>query len=129
MKKGLAANDGTAPRPGAKREQRIEETPISSSGIVPRGTSSRGRRGDSEPPPTLTPYQARVDVEMDDTAVSKVRDPSVSLRLGADGMLPVAPVARAPEPRVAPLVWIGAGTVLGVLVVTAIALIVRALLH
>lgn len=76
----------------AAAEPRANE--ITSSGVVakgePPGEPPRSRpRRDSEPPSYrhLTPYQARLDVEMDDTAVSKVRDPSVSLRLSPEERL------------------------------------------
>ena len=81
-------------QPGSVPEG-ADETPISTSGIVAKTGAAldeaaalrrRRRRRDSEPPSYryLTPYQARLDVEMDDTAISKVRDPSVSISLDAE---------------------------------------------
>lgn len=72
----------------------------------------------------LTPYQARVDVEMDDTAVSKVRDPSVSMILEP---------SMAPRPRkhsatrVEAMTSIAIGAALGALLVIIIVVIARAL--
>jgi len=82
----------------------------------------RPKRRDSEPPSfrKLTPYHARLDVEMDDTAVSKVRDPSASLRLG-----PSRNRRRAVGSRDAILAT-AFGALLGVLLVTAVALVAHA---
>lgn len=82
----------------------------------------RPKRRDSEPPSfrKLTPYHARLDVEMDDTAVSKVRDPSASLRLG-----PSRNRGRAVGSRDAILAT-AFGALLGVLLVTVVALIAHA---
>ena len=91
------AKDGKAQdeQPGAAQAP-ADETPISTSGILVKPGAAqeeaaalrapRPRRRDSDPPSYryLTPYQARLDVEMDDTAVSKVRDPSVSISLDAE---------------------------------------------
>jgi hypothetical protein len=67
----------------------------------------------------LTPYQARLDVEMDDTAISKVRDPSVSIALGADASLPPRRRTQRVRFRDAAL-SVGAGVVLGALVVVLV---------
>lgn len=130
-KEGAPTSKGSAPRRQADR------TPVSSSGVVvkPPGESRldaargpRSRPRDSEPP-SLTPYQARLDVEMDDTAVSKVRDPSVSISIDADSMLPLPEPAKAPSsspaPRFEPLYSIALGTVLGALIVAVVVLAVR----
>lgn len=72
----------------------------------------------------LTPYQARLDVEMDDTAVSKVRDPSVSLILEPSA----APRPRkASATRVEALTSIAIGAALGALLVVIIVVLARAL--
>jgi len=69
---------------------------------------------------------------MDDTAISKVRDPSVSISLDADSLLPI-PAPRTPVPERAttfqPVVSIALGTLLGALIVAVLALVVRALSH
>jgi hypothetical protein len=114
---GQAANSGEHDRtpissPGAGPET-PERTPVERK-VTPR----RPGRRDSEPPfRKLTPYHARLDVEMDDTAVSKVRDPSASLRLGTKkGRV------RSQEAVVATL----AGAFLGALLVGAVAIVLRA---
>lgn len=57
--------------------------------------SRSSRRSDPPSLRNLTPYQARFDVDMDDTAVSKVRDPSASIRLGPEGEW----IEPRPEPK------------------------------
>ncbi len=93
---------------------------MSTSGVVVRrADGSQPRR--SEPP--LQPYQARLDVEMDDTAISKVRDPSVSISLSAEGLVPT-PVPERPEPSEA-VRSVVLGTLLGALLVVLVVLAVR----
>jgi hypothetical protein len=111
---------------------RAEETPISSSGVrltesAPVPAPRRKAEGSESSSYRLTPYQARLDVEMDDTAVSKVRDPSVSILLGPNGERPV----RAPTRlmRVDAVVSVVIGTALGALVVVAIVAAARAFFH
>ncbi len=130
----MKAKDEDASSGGAKAAPLADETPLSSSGVVvrpPPGSSEsssapdRRRRRDSDPPSyRLTPYQARLDVEMDDTAVSKVRDPSVSIRLGGDGG---APVAARGFRRLDAAASVALGAVLGVLLVVVAVWIARAL--
>lgn len=109
------------PTKDAKGDSDLGE--ITSSAIVPSGESGvdspRSRRSSYR---ALTPYQARLDVEMDDTAVSKVRDPSVSLRLSRQETVPVPEHSRARGP----LASLALGTAGGVLVVLFVALLIRA---
>jgi hypothetical protein len=82
----------------------------------------------SDDPPSfrgLTPYQARLDVEMDDTAVSKVRDPSVSISLGAEHSLGEKASPRAWSRDAVASVFIG--TLLGALLVVTLAIVARLL--
>ena len=129
------ANDRKAPRGGGvEPSYRPDETPLSSSAVVIRRSNSsssppsRRRRSVDESAYDLTPYQARLDVAMDDTAVSKVRDPSVSLRLGADGSLP-EPARRASGPSLDAFTSVALGTVIGALLVVASVLLFRLLQH
>jgi hypothetical protein len=80
---------------------------VSSSGVVrtaanPRHPEAplphRRARGSEPPLRDLTPYRARLDVDMDDTAVSRVRDPSASLRIGPEGELIELPSAVSLDP-------------------------------
>jgi hypothetical protein len=132
----VAAKNESAPKSTSSRSRsETDRTPVSSSGVVVRsgsqgsrpGFSARAgsRRRDSEPP-ALTPYQARLDVEMDDTAVSKVRDPSVSISLDADSLLPI-PSPPSTPPRFQPVYSVVLGTVLGALIVMLLVLLARAL--
>jgi hypothetical protein len=63
---------------------------------------------------------------MDDTAVSKVRDPSVSLRLGAEGA-----ITSKPPPRFTALTGLDAvksvavGTLFGALLVVVLVAVIR----
>ena len=125
----VSASDRKEP-PGASPET---ETPISSSGVVlrkpdqpeePAVRNEPPRRRDSDPAYRLTPYRARFDVEMDDTAVSKVRDPSVSLILGP--ATPVRPREKASARRFEALASLLLGAALGVLLVVIVVLIARA---
>jgi hypothetical protein len=125
---GVSASDRDTP-PGSSPDK----TPLSSSGVVVKRPedeahalpSSAVHRRDSYSAYRLTPYQARLDVEMDDTAVSKVRDPSVSL------ILEPSAVVRAPERpakrRLEAVVSVALGAALGALLVVVIVLIARAL--
>lgn len=128
----MSASDRKEP-PGASPET---ETPISSSGVVVRKADDQPeepaaphevlpRRRDSDPAYRLTPYRARFDVEMDDTAVSKVRDPSVSLVLGP--ATPARPREKAPARKFEALASLLLGAALGVLLVVIVVLIARAL--
>lgn len=63
---------------------------------------------------------------MDDTAVSKVRDPSVSISLDAAGILPVPPHAPEVVSRFRPIYSIALGSLLGALIVGLMVLVVRA---
>ena len=124
---GVSASDRDTP-PG-----RESKTPLSSSGVVvkrpdepgPPSASEPARRRDSYSAYRLTPYQARLDVEMDDTAVSKVRDPSVSLVFEPSAVLPAhrKPGSRRSEA----IASIALGAALGALLVVVIVLIARAL--
>lgn len=111
------------------------EASLSSSGVVvrkpedePEDTAPRSdplpRRREPDPAYRLTPYRARVDVEMDDTAVSKVRDPSVSLVLGP--LSPVRPPEKASARRLEAVASVALGAALGALLVVIIVLIARA---
>jgi hypothetical protein len=141
----VAISDGSLPEPPDKERSdaaHADETPISTSGVVVRDdtrvpeesgieltAAASGepnprpfKRVDSDAPSfrELTPYHARLDVEMDDTAVSKVRDPSVSLRLGP---------ARGARLRASPkqaLIATSLGALIGVLFVVIVALFIRA---
>jgi hypothetical protein len=62
---------------------------------------------------------------MDDTAVSKVRDPSVSISLEAAGILPLPPPV-AQSSRFRPIYSVALGSLLGALIVALMALVVRA---
>lgn len=97
---------------------------VTSSRIVPTGDSgvdsARAKRSSFR---ALTPYQARLDVEMDDTAVSKVRDPSVSLRLSREDVLPTSDERARTR---GPLASLALGITGGVLVVLLLAFFVRA---
>jgi uncharacterized protein YjeT (DUF2065 family) len=118
MKWIVAERRNAPPARGSDKRRHADETPLSSSGVVAKGTAPAVRARSSEPP--LTPYQARLDVEMDDTAVSKVRDPSVSISLSAEGLLPILAPRRARKPLDA-VYSIVLGTLLGaVLVVLAV---------
>jgi hypothetical protein len=79
----------------------------------------------------LTPYQARLDVEMDDTAISKVRDPSVSIALGADAALSPREGSRLRSRRssraIDAAISVSVGLVLGALMVVLTVLVLRAL--
>jgi len=124
----VSASDRESP-PGPSKEA---ETPHSSSGVVVRKSAEKGdsqppaseprRRRDSDPY-RLTPYQARLDVEMDDTAVSKVRDPSVSLVLS-----PEAAIRRPgkPDRRNEAMASLALGAAFGALLVVVIVLLSRA---
>jgi len=109
----------------------VEKTPLTSSGVVakepggvPDVPTASARKRDSYSGYRLTPYQARLDVEMDDTAVSKVRDPSVSLVLEPSA----APEARKPPAtRAEAAMSIAIGAALGALLVVLIVLIARAI--
>ena len=103
---------------------------MSSSGVVVKredGThdlptaSSSARRRDSYAGYRLQPYQARLDVEMDDTAVSKVRDPSVSLVIDPAAM--VRPPRRPAPTRLEAAITIAVGAALGALIVVIVVLI------
>ena len=123
----VSASDRDIPE-GSSRESK---TPLSSSGVVAKDTggvtdvpvaSVRKQGGYSAY--RLTPYQARLDVEMDDTAVSKVRDPSVSLILEPSATLrPRKPSATGLEA----LTSIAIGAALGALLVGIVVVIARAL--
>jgi hypothetical protein len=115
---------------------RSDETPISTSGIVAKTGAAadeasalkrRSRRRDSEPPSYryLTPYQARLDVEMDDTAVSKVRDPSVSISLDAEKS-PLLLRSLLRGNRREALLSMAVGVAFGSLLVAVIAAVIRA---
>jgi hypothetical protein len=125
------ASDGKRPRHAdVEAPYRPEETPLSSSGVVIRrsadasGAARKRRQFDSER--ALTPYQARLDVEMDDTAVSKVRDPSVSISLAAEDVLRVRP-SRPPPRATDAVLSVLIGTAIGALVVVAVVWLIRAL--
>jgi hypothetical protein len=115
------------PESRAPSEDDAEHTPVSSSGVVvrtePRTAAGAGaprkRRRESFRP--LMPYQARLDVEMDDTAISKVRDPSVSINLDPEDVRGEGDVSRR-DAIVSTVV--GAG--LGALLVGVVILLVRA---
>lgn len=121
----MSASDRDTPE-GSPGENK---TPLSSSGVVVKNQGGVGdvpvasavKRDSSY---RLTPYQARLDVEMDDTAVSKVRDPSVSMILEP---------SFAPRPRrhsatrVEALTSIAIGAALGALLVIIVVVIARAL--
>jgi hypothetical protein len=125
-------------QPNATTPSSADETPISTSGIVPRdertpptdaaARAKRHRRRDSDPPSYryLTPYQARLDVEMDDTAVSKVRDPSVSISLDAEKspLLRWVPLLRGSRREA--VLSTAVGIAFGTLLVAVLAALVRA---
>jgi hypothetical protein len=92
---------------------------------APRSGRRSGR--DSEPPP-LTPYQARLDVAMDDTAVSRVRDPSVSIRIGSEPFA-LRSVENRRSRRLDAAASVALGAILGALLVVSVVALVRALLH
>jgi hypothetical protein len=126
-KKRIVAEPKNTPRgrgsppsspPGADR------TPISTSGVVPRRNAPGSRPRRSEPP--LEPYRARLDVEMDDTAISKVRDPSVSISLSAEGLLPLPEPPRSPR-KLDAVYSIALGTLLGALLVVLAVIAARVL--
>jgi hypothetical protein len=128
------ATRGSQPDADGAGEALPEDRPSSSSSVVPRSTREeeaksrpRIRRPASEPPSfrRLTPYQARLDVEMDDTAVSKVRDPSVSISLEAEPLLD-RPRRAGGLSRDA-IASVALGLLLGALAVVAFALALRAL--
>ncbi|HVU03985.1 MAG TPA: hypothetical protein VHE30_19635 [Polyangiaceae bacterium] len=96
---------------------------MSTSGVVVRSQHAQHQRR-SEPP--LQPYQARLDVEMDDTAVSKVRDPSVSISLSAEGFVPERRPERTERLRGEAIRSVVLGTLLGALLVVLTVLVVRA---
>src|SRR5690348_204311 len=96
MKRIVAEKRKAPPARGTDKRRHADETPLSSSGVVAKGNAPGARARRSEPP--LQPYQARLDVEMDDTAISKVRDPSVSISLSAEGLLPIPPPRRQRKP-------------------------------
>ena len=122
----MSASDRDTPE-GSPGENK---TPLSSSGVVVKNQGGVGDvpvasavKRDAYSSYRLTPYQARLDVEMDDTAVSKVRDPSVSLILE-----PSAPRPRKPSAtRVEALTSIAIGAALGALLVVIIVVLARAL--
>jgi hypothetical protein len=129
----VVVKDGKAHAPAG-----ADETPISTSAVLPKlgagpdekAARRRHRRRDSDPPSYryLTPYQARLDVEMDDTAVSKVRDPSVSISLDAEKN-PLRRVLRSTlfrGNRREALISMGVGIAFGTLLVVVIAAVVRA---
>jgi hypothetical protein len=126
----VSAKDREVP-PGSSRES---ETPLSSSAVVVKReageeseappSEARPRR-DSDPAYRLTPYRARLDVEMDDTAVSKVRDPSVSLVLGPEAKA-TRPRDKSAQRRLDALASVALGAALGALLVVVIVLIARA---
>ena len=131
VKDGKAQEEQPSSAPAA-----ADETPISTSGVVPKtgaardeaaGLRKRGRRRDSEPPSYryLTPYQARLDVEMDDTAISKVRDPSVSISLDAENSPLLRRILTRGNRREA-LLSMAVGVAFGTLLVAVIAAVVRA---
>jgi hypothetical protein len=124
----VSASDRETP-PGSSPDK----TPLSSSGVVvkrseeeqPPPSSSPVLRRDSYSAYRLTPYQARLDVEMDDTAVSKVRDPSVSLVLEPSAV--IRSPQKGPDRRLEAIASIALGAALGALLVVVIVLIARAL--
>jgi hypothetical protein len=133
----VVVKDGKAPdeQPGSAPSG-SDETPISTSGIVAKTGAAaseaaalrrRSRRRDSDPPSYryLTPYQARLDVEMDDTAVSKVRDPSVSISLDAERS-PLVLRSLFRGNRREALLSMGVGIAFGTLLVAVIAAVIRA---
>jgi hypothetical protein len=134
--KVVVVKDGKAQDEQPSSVPRGDETPISSSGIVAKteaaadeaGALRRRRpRRDSDPPSYryLTPYQARLDVEMDDTAVSKVRDPSVSISLDAEkSPLLLRNLLRGNRREA--LLSMGVGVAFGTLLVAVIAAVIRA---
>src|SRR5262249_17253146 len=137
--RGIVVKDGKAQaeQPNTTHAS-ADETPISTSGIVPReehardasaaARARRHRRRDSHPPRyrALTPYQARLDVEMDDTAVSKVRDPSVSISLDPKKSRLVRLASLLRGSRREAVVSTAVGLVFGTLLVAALAALVRA---
>jgi hypothetical protein len=133
VKDGKAQDEQPTPAPAP-----ADETPISTSAILPKtgsasedSTVRKRRRRDSDPPSYryLTPYQARLDVEMDDTAVSKVRDPSVSISQEAEKN-PLRRVLLRSNlfrgNRREALMSMGVGVAFGTLLVAIIAAVVRA---
>jgi hypothetical protein len=122
----VAGSGGDAPRDRSRSalESKPDEPspPSSSSGIRARHGASLRRN--TPPFRPLTPYQARLDVEMDDTAISKVRDPSVSLVLG-DAEL--SPRRKKRSGLVEAAISVAAGVVLGALLVVLAVLALRAL--
>lgn len=131
------AKDGEAQEKPSSVPVPADQTPISSSGIVPKSGAGRDeasmlrarryRRRDSDPPSyrALTPYQARLDVEMDDTAVSKVRDPSVSISLDAEKS-PLLLKSLFRGNRREALLSMAVGIAFGSLLVATIAIVIRA---
>jgi hypothetical protein len=135
--KSVVVKDGKAQdeQPSSVPSQ-SDETPISTSGIVAKTGAAADeaavlrrprRRRDSDPPSYrfLTPYQARLDVEMDDTAVSKVRDPSVSISLDAEKS-PLLLRSLLRGNRRDALLSMAVGIAFGTLLVAAIAAVIRA---
>ncbi len=127
------ADNGNVPRRGGvESSYRPDETPISSSAVVIRRSSAKDAQGrrhrvaDGEHSYALTPYQARLDVAMDDTAVSKVRDPSVSIRLGAEEL---RRSARKSVPSMDAIAPVALGTLIGAVLVMLAVFAVRALGH
>lgn len=116
----MGAHDGKVESDGAG--MKTEATDTTPSGVVRR--ADQAPRSTREPGSvrSLTPYQARLDVEMDDTAVSKVRDPSVSFRLSRKPGTGVGGHAR----QWGPLASVVLGVLGGVLVVLVVVAAFRA---
>lgn len=125
----VARSGGDAPKgrsPSALESKPDEAPPSSSSGV--RAKHGASLRRNTPPFRPLTPYQARLDVEMDDTAVSKVRDPSVSISLGAElGETELSPKRRKKAGLAEAAISVAAGVVLGALLVVLAVLALRAL--
>jgi len=122
MKRIVAEKRNAPPARGTDKRRHADETPLSSSGVVAKVNDAGTRARRSEPP--LQPYQARLDVEMDDTAISKVRDPSVSISLSAEGLLPIPPQRRQRKPLDA-VYSIALGVLLGALLVVLAVVAIR----
>ncbi|HVW24668.1 MAG TPA: hypothetical protein VHC69_04830 [Polyangiaceae bacterium] len=124
----MSASDRDTPEGSSEEEAKAV---LTSSGVVaktPGGAAdvpvASARKRESYSAYRLTPYQARLDVEMDDTAVSKVRDPSVSLILEPS----IAPRPRKPPAtRLEAAMSIAIGAALGALLVVIIVLVAKAL--
>ena len=123
--KAVSGSGGDAPRDRSRSplENKTDDAPPSSSSGV-RAKQAASLRRNTPPFRQLTPYQARLDVEMDDTAISKVRDPSVSIALGDSDLVP----KRRKQTRlVEAAISVSAGVVLGALLVVLAVLALRAL--